>query len=453
MDLFLNALKWSIILRVLFLKALLDEVREVTVFVNENGFVTQIRNGIYKELCQEYECEDLTVHGIALPGFIDIHTHLRGLMLAYKEDEESGTKAAARGGYTAVVDMPNTVPRIDNLDAFESKIAKLSTNAYTDFGIAIAPPQNRSFGEFKSLIMKQEVVAIGEIFPEELSMLPQVLSILDQLRVKKLVMVHPEHEKFINECEKGSRWLCRPLEAEVKSLIEIRKIVSRSFHHIPLHVTHATNPITITYAKNNGFTVDTTPHYIYLSSEDEYRKGCLAKVNPPLRHISTTISMLQYLHHVDAIATDHAPHSIDEKTREFSDCPSGIPSIEVASALVINLVSKNIIDLNTLARLLSLGPSKILGLEKWGCIDIGCVASYSVVDPWKEWVIDSSKFYSKASYSPYDGLKIRGSVEATIIRGVVVHLNGEIVSKPIGKPIGCLRNGSRAFAKNISCRD
>ncbi|MEM0026641.1 MAG: dihydroorotase [Ignisphaera sp.] len=437
----------------LFLKALLDEVREVTVFVDEDGFVTQIKNGVYKELCQEYECEDLTMHGIALPGFIDIHTHLRGLMLAYKEDEESGTKAAARGGYTAVVDMPNTVPRIDNLDAFESKIAKLSRNAYTDFGIAIAPPQNRSFDEFKSLVLKQEVVAIGEIFPEELSMLPQILSILDQLGVKKLVMVHPEHEKFINECEKGSRWLCRPLEAEIKSLIEIRKTVSRSYQHIPLHVTHATNPITIAYAKNHGFTVDTTPHYIYLSSEDEYRKGCLAKVNPPLRHISTSISMLQYLHHVDAITTDHAPHSIDEKARDFSSCPPGIASIEIAPALMLNLVSKNVINLNMLTKLLSLGPSRILGLEKWGCIDVGCVASYTIVNLWKNWVIDSSNFYSKASYSPYDGLEIRGSVEATVARGVVVHLSGEIVSKPIGKPIGCLHHESRAFAKGINCWD
>ncbi|MDK6028469.1 dihydroorotase [Ignisphaera sp. 4213-co] len=429
-------------MKILFIKALLDEVKEVTVFVDEKGFVTKVKGGVFKELCKEFECSDLTEYGVALPGFIDIHTHLRGLELAYKEDEESGTKAAARGGYTAIVDMPNTKPRINNFNALKLKLEKLNANAYTDFGVAISPPLDRDFNEFKLLVKRSEVVAVGELFPEELNTLPQVIEVMAQAKIKKPVLIHPEHISFISECEKGFRWLCRPLEAELKSLIEVYRIVSNNFRHIPIHITHATNPVSIVYAKKLGFTVDTTPHYIYLSNEEEYSKGCIAKVNPPLRHSSTRNIMTEYIGYVDAISTDHAPHSITEKSQDFNACPPGIASIEIAPSLMLNLVSKNVIDLNTLIRLLSLGPSKILGLEKWGCADTGCIASYTIVNLEKSWVIDSSNFYSKACYSPYDGLRIRGSVEATIIRGTVVHLNGEIVSKPIGKPFGCLNYDS-----------
>ena len=425
----------------MFLKALhLGEVKEVSLIVNDNGVVTDVRNGVAKELCKEFECFDLTKYGVAVPGFIDIHTHLRGLELSYKEDEESGSKAAAKGGYVVVVDMPNTIPKINSVEAFKQKLDSLTKKSYVDFGISIAPPSNEKFDEFETLIKRCEVVAVGELFPDEHRYVVDIIKLMNKLNIKKPILIHPEHLDFVNECEKGFRWLCRPLESELKSVIEIGKKVSVSKlgNDIKIHITHVTNPLSLVYAKIFGFTVDTAPHYLYLSSIDEESKGCLAKVNPPLRHYTTKNALIHYIRFVDAIASDHAPHSYEEKCMEFMQCPSGISSIEVASALILNLVAKNILKLDEAIRLLSKGPSTILGLRRWGCFERGCIASYTVIDLQKEWVIDSSKFYSKAAFSPYDGLKVRGSVEATIVRGTIVYVDNGIVAKPLGKPIGCL---------------
>jgi len=413
---------------------------QLTVVVNEYGFVSKVKAGIFKELCRNTECTDLTSYGIAVPGFIDLHTHLRGLELSHKEDEVSGSKAAVRGGYTAIVDMPNTIPRIDHAEALELKLEKLLHGSFVDFGVSIAPPQSGGIEELRRLVERPEVVAIGEIFPEELPLLPVVIKAVEMAKAQKVIMIHPESAEFVDECEKGQRWICRPLEAEIKAIKFVGNMIRQSSSKLKIHITHVTNPVSLIYAKSFGFTVDTAPHYIYLSSDDELEKGCIAKANPPLRHGTTRDVMRYYIKQLDAVATDHAPHSITEKQEQFSKCPSGISSIEIAPSLMLNLISKGVIELLDAVRLLSTGPAKVLGIgEKWGCFRPKCVASYTVVNLDKEWTIDSSKFYSKARFTPYDGAKIRGAIEAVVIRGALVQLNGEIVvSKPLGRPLGWL---------------
>ena len=142
------------------------------------------------------------------------------------------------------------------------------------------------------------------------------------------------------------------------------------------------------------------------------------------------------LKHFDAISTDHAPHSIDEKMELFDQCPAGIASIDIAPSLIINLIHRNILSLSDVVRLLSVGPAKIIGLNgKWGCFEEGCIASYTIIDPYKEFVVRSSDSFSKAKYSPYEGMRIRGAIVATIIEGMMVYLDGEIIEKPFAKPL------------------
>lgn len=361
--------------------------------------------------------------GVAFPGFIDIHCHLRGLELSYKEDEGSGTQAAAKGGYVAVVDMPNTKPRVNSVESLRMKLESLNNKSFVDYGIWIAPsPRTREVVE----MLKHPGVVGVKIFPEDFNLLNALL-LMDVEKLK--LIVHAEDPYFINECRAGSRWKCRPIEGELKAVERVySSLVSvGSRRDVRIHITHVTNPLTLLLAKKMGFTADTCPHYLYLSSVDELRRGCVAKVNPPLRHPQTPISLLKFVKYLDAISTDHAPHSVDEKSVDFTECPSGIASIEYAALVVLNLALKAELDLNDAVRLLSKGPSELLELSFFGDTSPGSIASYTVVDFSGETRVKSLEMVSKAKNTPYDGAVFKGSILATVVRGRVIYMNGEFI--------------------------
>lgn len=360
---------------------------------------------------------------LALPGFIDMHVHLRGLELSYKEDEISGTRAAVRGGYTAVVDMPNTKPRLDNIVALQHKLSALSTYSYCDYGVYAAVPHTSNISYLSELLSLPGVMGF-KIYPEDMEFATYVLRVLDR---RKLMIVHAEDFKLLSECVAGQRWRCRSIEAELSAIAKLCSVVKRysDERRARVHITHVTNPISVALAKSCGFTVDTCPHYLLLSSECEVELGCIAKVNPPLRSRSIQHSLASWLSMIDAIATDHAPHSLEEKKLPFELCPSGIPSIEIASLLVLDLMLREVIDLKTVMRLLSLGPATILGLCRWGCIARNCIASYTFVDPHKETRLENAVVESKAKYTPYRG-SVRVGICATIVRGQLAFHQDEV---------------------------
>jgi len=375
---------------------------------------------------------DLSKLGIALPGFIDMHVHLRGLELSYKEDEYSGTRAAAKGGFTLVVDMPNTKPFVRDLESLRMKIEALERYSYVDYGLFIGV--NIDQHQLESMLRYPAVAGI-KIYPEDFEHLPQLARIVPR---GTLLVVHAEHPSLISEPDtaeaRGYRYAYRPIEAELLAIEELAKMfASRS--DVKIHITHATSRLSVIAAKKAGFTVDTCPHYLYLTCRDEERLGCLAKVNPPLREPETNKELLNALHLVDAITTDHAPHSLEEKSLPFNECPSGIPSIEVATSLMLELVNRGFLTLTKLAYLMSMNPAKILGLDRWGCIEPGCIASYTVIDPRKEVRISSESFVSKARYSPYEGMVVRGSIEATIVRGIPAYVDEVFTELVHGIPL------------------
>ncbi|MEM2698920.1 MAG: dihydroorotase, partial [Ignisphaera sp.] len=414
----------------LIVNALIDKRSIELTLIIENGIVTKSVLGDRKDICRENRCMDLRRYGIAVPGFIDIHTHLRGLELEYKEDEKSGTMAATRGGYTAVIDMPNTIPKINNIDALKLKLHKLNLNSYVHYGVYILPSSNIS--ELNNMLEYDGVIGV-KLFPEDLEFLQIALNVIRRRSFDRIIIIHAEHPAGIDECEAGNRWRCRPIELELMCLNYIEKHIRKGDR---IHVTHITNPLTFFYAKKLSLSTDTCPHYLYLSNVSEQRYGCLAKVNPPLRTESTRRILLNMIKYFDAISTDHAPHSVNEKLGSFKQCPSGIASIDIASSLVINLVHQGVLDLDDVVRLLSLGPASIIGIDqKWGCFREGCIANYTIIEPYREFTVRSLDSFSKAKCSPYEGMRVRGTVTATIIEGTLVHLNGEIVEKPNPKPI------------------
>uniref|UniRef100_A0A7C2V9S8 Dihydroorotase n=1 Tax=Ignisphaera aggregans TaxID=334771 RepID=A0A7C2V9S8_9CREN len=409
-------------------------ISEVMLFVR-NGIVAKRYSYVDKSLCRNYECIDLRDMGILLPGFIDMHVHLRGLDLSYKEDEESGTKAALHGGFTAVIDMPNTTPKIDNLEALQMKLSALKLKSYTDYGLYVSPTNREEI--MRKMLLAEGVVGV-KLFPQDIELIPMVTRTIKKLGTDKILMVHAENHMLTSECSAGMRWVCRPIESEVSALNTLKKFNNGGAR---IHVTHVTNILTLALAKSYGFTADTCPHYLYLTSEHEKSLGCIAKVNPPLRTDSTRLLMLKNVRMFDALTSDHAPHSMDEKSRDFHECPPGISSIDVMASLVLNLVARGFIDLGDVARLLSRGPAGILGIGKWGCMTEGCIASYTVVDLEQEVCIDPQNFFSKAKHSPYKSMRLKGAVRATVVRGYVAYLDKEIVEKPEPLPITRFRGG------------
>ena len=404
--------------------------KEIMLFIN-NGFVVKRFNYVDKNICREYECVDVRELGLTLPGFIDIHVHLRGLNLAYKEDEESGTKAAARGGFTAVVDMPNTLPRIDRPEHLNLKLEALKTKSYTDFGVYVFPANS----EILEKMLSVEGVVGVKLFPEDIQNLPTVVETMAKKWNKKIVIIHAENEALLGDCEPGFRWSCRPIESEISALNTVYSLYVRSGVNVKVHITHVTNVLTLSLSKRYGFTADSCPHYLYLDANAEESLGCIAKVNPPLRQNSSKEMLVKMIKALDAISTDHAPHALEEKMVSFDKCPSGIASIDIAASLILNLVSKNVISLDDVVRLLSLGPAHIIGLKRWGCFYSGCLASYTVVDINEVFSVCSENFFSKARFSPYEGYTLRGAVKATIVRGHIVYREDEIQEKVTPMPI------------------
>ncbi len=364
---------------------------------------------------------------IAFPGFIDIHVHLRGLELSYKENEESGTRAAVRGGFTAVIDMPNTRPRLDNVEALQQKLLSLANHAYCDYGIFAAVPHTHDINSMRNLLQLPGIVGF-KLYPEDIEFLDYVLKAIGN----KLVMVHAEDPKLMAECQAGSRWRCRSIEAELSAITRLCNALSKR-EGVRVHITHVTNALSAVIAKSCGFTVDTCPHYLLLNSSHEISQGCIAKVNPPLRSSGTEQVLREWLHILDAISTDHAPHTIEEKSLPFEFCPSGIASIEIASLLLLDLALRDVVELTTVVKLLSRGPATLLNLYRWGCIGRGCIASFTFVDFHTEIRLEDAIRESKAKFIPYRGT-IRAGICATMVRGQLVYYRGELY-KPRAMPL------------------
>ncbi len=338
--------------------------------------------------------------------------------------------AAARGGFTAIIDMPNTVPKVNNINVLKLKLDRLNLNSYVNYGIYISPSNN--VNELNAMLEYEGVVGV-KIFPEDLEFLQTTLDILRKRGCDKIIVIHAEHPSGLDECSMGNRWRCRPIELELMYLNYLERYIRKGDR---IHITHITNPFTFFYSKKLSLTTDTCPHYLYLNALSEYSYGCLAKVNPPLRIESTRKTLVSIIKYFDAITTDHAPHSICEKMRAFEECPSGIASIDITPSLIMNLMHQNLLNLNDVIRLLSLGPANIIGLHnRWGCFEEGCIANYTIIDLHREFIVKSSESFSKAKYSPYEGMKLKGVVTATVIGGTVTYINGEIVEKPVVRPL------------------
>lgn len=413
----------------------LDQVADIVI---SDGYIAQVGPDLDVD-----GAEAIDLSGkIVIPGMVDIHVHLREPGFELKEDIASGTRAAAHGGFTAVCAMPNTNPIVD--DALAVEYIKARAEAVGKCRVLVSGACTKGLGGDTLAEMGDMKVHGCCAFTDDgrgirdSGMMRRVMEYASQFDL--VVMPHCQDDELVgagqvNEGVASTRLGLLGWPAEGEELEIVRDIMLCRLTGCPLHIQHLTTKRALDMvkeAKAEGLpvTCEVTPHHLFLTEDDigdDYNTSL--KVNPPLRTAEDAEALIQGVvdGSVDAIVTDHAPHTEWEKDREFELAPFGMIGLETSLALMLtHLVDKGIVDYDRLVELMCIKPREILRQEKVS-IAPGSVADLTVFDPELEWTVEAKDFYSKAKNSGFIGAKLKGRPtdvfvggEATLRDGVVV---------------------------------
>ena len=397
-----------------------------------------------------------------LPGLIDAHVHFREPGVTHKEDFATGSTAAVCGGITTVIDMPNQVPPTENAEQVLVKKRLAESKSTCDFAVLGVVHQTNA----GDVIPMADAGAIGYkiFFGETIGNLPfpddgmciEVFSNITKARVP--VCVHAENRQiqhyWTNKLKAEGKndpiyWeQSRPALCEFESVAHL--IFMTEQFGTMLHIVHTSSKQAaqmIKDAKARGLrvTAETAPHYLLREAKDMNEVGPLLKMNPPIRSKDHQEALWDGLlgGYIDMIATDHSPHTMEEKGATIDgkmtkpaiwDCISGFCGVETAVPLMLTEVNKGRMTLNQYVRWASENPAKVWQMyPKKGAIRVGSDGDLTIVDMNKEGTIDARKLHSKNTPTPWHGWKVKGMPVYTIVRGNVQMKDGEPVGKPIGR--------------------
>lgn len=379
--------------------------------------------------------DDVVINGwglVAAPGLIDVHVHFRDPGQTYKEDIQTGARAAAKGGFTTVVCMANTKPPVDNADTLEYVKREAAKT-----GIHVLQAAAVSKGLMgKELVDMEELKAHGAAgFTDDgIPLMDERLVKLAMEKAAKLdlpLSFHEENPAFIKDNGINHGRVSEELgiygsPALAEDCLVARDCMIALHTKAPVDIQHISSRAAVKMvklAKELGAEVyaEVTPHHFSLTEEAVLKHKGLAKMNPPLRTEEDRAAIIEGLKDgsIDIIATDHAPHSREEKERELKGALSGIIGLETALALAItNLVRPGHLTLPELMKKMSLNPARLYRLDKGG-IEEGKPADLVLFDPEEEWIV--GEFASKSSNSPFIGERLFGKVKYTICNGQIVY--------------------------------
>jgi dihydroorotase len=406
----------------------LDDTLDVLV---ENGLIKEIGKG----LAAPAGAEMVDAAGkYVVPGLIDMHVHLRDPGLEYKEDIVSGTRAAAAGGFTSVVCMPNTKPTIDNKAIASYIINKAKAEGFANvfpvgsITYGLNGERMSEMGELK----EAGCVAVSDdgrpVVNTEL--MRRALEYARGMGI--LVITHAEElslvgEGVMNEGFTSTEIGLKGIPRVAEDIATARDVMLAEYTCSPIHIAHVSTEGSVRIireAKARGVqvTCETAPHYFTLTDDAVRSYSTNAKMNPPLREAADVTAIKAGLKDgtIDAIATDHAPHHLDEKDVEFDVAMNGIIGLETSLPLSLKLVDEGVLNLNLLIEKMSCNPSKILGLNR-GTLKTGSVADITLIDPLAEWTVEADKLASKSKNSPFLGWNLKGAAACTVLAGRVVH--------------------------------
>jgi dihydroorotase len=385
---------------------------------------------------------------IMLPGLIDPHVHLRDQQLAYKEDFFTGTSAAAAGGVTLVVDMPNNKPvTMDSFSLKERmKLAEKQVLVNVAFNVAFPKRVEEIAEVIKAGAVGFKVYLSSRIGGIDVDDDEVLVAAFREAAAKGVpVAVHAEDRKIIEEQKREMETAKRndteayvkahPPEAEAQSIQRIIQLVKKSDVHVHFcHLSSALGLNAVLMAKKADLpvTCEVTPHNLLLSSEQYRRSGFFALTDPPLRTQEDVSALWGALKRgfIDVIASDHAPHAFEEKNVDSVwKAKTGVPGLETTLSLLLTQVNEGRLSLAELVRRTAEEPAKIFHLSKRGFLEEGNWADFVVVDVKREYEIDSSVFLSRAKYSPFDGMRVKGKAMKTFVNGRLVMDEGEIIAE------------------------
>jgi dihydroorotase len=410
-----------------------------------NGFIRGsilIENGKVQRIARRLNVrstETIDASGLcALPGLVDVHVHLRDMRLSYKEDFATGTAAAAAGGFTTVLDMPNTLPPTDTPERLEEKQRKAARRVHVNVGFHAAAT---SSSKTMLGLVRAGAFSLKLYMPKPIA----PLNVKDDEEVRKMmtganragipITVHAEDVEVSTEKTQVKDFQqlsnVRPPLSETRAVERISRL--QSITGAKVHLCHLTLASSLQrgVAEPTRITSEVTPHHLLLSRSMLGRVGWRAWMVPPLRSEIDRQALLTATRSgsSDVLASDHAPHAIKEKQRKPANSPPGIPGLETTLPLMLTLVSKRILNISRLVSLLADNPARIFHLGSKAKLRRGYDGDVTLVDLKKKTRIDSAKFLSKAKYSPFDGFKTTGGVVSTIVGGKLVYHQGELVGK------------------------
>lgn len=400
-----------------------------------------VEDGIIKEKAESIEKQADTVIDAAgcyvMPGLIDLHVHFRDPGLTYKEDIETGSKAAAKGGFTTVCCMPNTKPVVDNVETVKYIIEKGKKVGLTNVLPVGAVTKNMAGIEITDVeeLKKAGICAISEDGKSVMNSGVYREAMKNAAKANVPVLAHCEDINLveggvINLGDKSSELGVKGISNAVEDVIAMRDIMLAKETGATLHLCHCSTKDSVEMvkrAKEEGIkvTAEVCPHHFSMCSDDITSNDGNFKMNPPLRAREDMEALIKGLQDdiMDVISTDHAPHSAEEKAKDLEHAPFGIVGLETSVALTVtNLVKKGYLTPMQMAAKMSYNPAKVLGIPK-GTLDEGKIADITIIDPDKEYTIDVNTFESKGKNTPFDGYKVSGEVEYTILNGKVVYSN------------------------------
>ena len=385
-------------------------LKNCRIIVNDKAYSKNIliKNGKISKITNKEPKADEIIdikNNFVLPGLIDVHVHMREPGLAHKEDFLTGSMAAAKGGITTFLDMPNTIPPTTTISALEEK-RKLAAKSIVNYGFNFGATLDNL-----SDIKKAKNIAAVKLYMDITTGAMKIEdydAIRDIFKASKLTVIHAE-------------------DINIKNAVDIlakNKIKNR------LHVAHVSSAKELSHAKQNALknqiTVEATPHHLFMTNKDIQALGAFAEMKPGLKTEQDQKALWQGIHSgmVDVIATGHAPHLKEEK--EMANYPFGVPGLETMLPLLLDAFNNNRITLQKIMQLCCENPAKIFRIKNKGIIKGGYDADLVIADWGKRQAVRNEDLLTKCKWSPFEGKILKGWPATTIVNGNVVYDDGEI---------------------------
>jgi dihydroorotase len=388
------------------------------------------------------DCRNLHV----LPGIIDSQVHFREPGATHKEDLETGSRAAVAGGVTAVFEMPNTKPTTTSAEALADKVTRARHRMFCDFAFYVGGTRENidNINALENLEASAGIKVFagsstGDLLVEDDAGLEAIIQ-----RLSRRAAFHSEDEArlrarvgFQRAGDPSSHPIWRDEEAAVISTAHLIRLAQK--HNKRIHVLHISTAeeLPLLAAARDVATVEVTPHHLTLSADDYARLGTKLQMNPPVRdkrHRETLWSAITS-GLVDVLGSDHAPHTLEEKSKAYPGSPSGMTGVQTLVPIMLNHVNEGRMSLQRFVDLTSHGPQRIFNLRNKGRLAEGYDADFTIVDMKRTETISNKWIESRCGWTPYDGVKVQGWPVGTYVRGHRAMWQGEIAARAFGEPV------------------